>query len=199
MVVERKEKRWCTATRSLCGCMVRSDQASGMDPRNASAARCMPSEVPETIGILHYRHLWCLHVVFSVLKYRYRTIFYILSPLPSILGLSEQYITTTPLATVPNNIKKMWEPSIQLILLHPCVQSTPIYQNMPRHWVHCLSECEIFRMFLNSFVLLAMSTVLFLQGSVIFWFILLYVSVICFFLEASLCFRGVGRYLPSKD
>ncbi len=68
-----------------------------MPPQNASAARGMFSEVLETIRISRYMYLKYLYVVFSVSEYSYPMLFLILFLLPCILGLSEQYITTTSL------------------------------------------------------------------------------------------------------
>ncbi len=167
-VVERDEKKCRTATQLLCRYTVRGDRASRMHPQNASAAQYMPSKVPGIIGISHYMHLQFLYVVFRVSECLYPIILYVLSSLPYILGFSEQYITSTPLATVPVNIKMMLYPRIHLILLHPSLRSTPIYQYMPQHRVHCLSECQVFWMFQNSFLLLGMFTISFLQGSITF-------------------------------
>ncbi len=75
-----------------------------MHPQIVSAARYMPSKVPEIIGISHYMYLQYLYVVFRVLEYSYLMILSILSSLPHILGHSKQYITPTPLAIIPTNI-----------------------------------------------------------------------------------------------
>ncbi len=107
--------------------MVRGDQASGIDPQNASAAQCMLSEVPETIGISLYMYSQYLYVVFMVLEYSYHMIFPILFSLSCILGVSGQYITTTALTIVMNDIEAVGYPRTQVILLHPALQSTPIY------------------------------------------------------------------------
>ncbi len=69
-------------------------------------------------------------------------IFPILFSLPCILDLFKQYITTTPLTIVLNNIKAVVYPRIQVILLHPGLWSTLIHWYTLKSFAVCTGETK---------------------------------------------------------